>query len=172
MLISQERLMLTADDKVVREGDPRARKLLVAKGGELSTKDALKYGLINDPHATSFKLPDTDVALSIEEVDRELTPGEKAAEAIAASVPSNIGGANEASKVATGAAVDQPPANINAPPAPAPSTAPKPAAAPAKPATAAPAGMVPTAPPPAPAPAPAATPTQTATPSAPVKENK
>jgi hypothetical protein len=44
-MISDRRLYLTADKKVVEEGNPEAKTLLVGEGGELSEEDAGKYGL-------------------------------------------------------------------------------------------------------------------------------
>jgi len=163
MYISPERLMLTENGQVVREGDPRAKRLLVAKGGEISREEALKYGLVADPQSLTLKLPGSDQALSLEEVSREPTPGEKAAAEIARSVPQNIGGSNQASQVPTGPAMDAPPKDVNAPPAPSPQvpqptsaaapTPPPATTAPAKTVTAAPQGTVPTAPLPTPPPA-------------------
>ena len=43
---SKVRLYLTADDRVVGEGDPHAHQLLVAAGGTLSFQQARKYGLV------------------------------------------------------------------------------------------------------------------------------
>lgn len=43
---SEKRLYLTADGKVVEEGDPNAATLLVGEGGQLSDEDAEHYGLV------------------------------------------------------------------------------------------------------------------------------
>lgn len=43
--ISDRRIYLTADDRVVEEGDPAATTLLVGVGGQLSDVDAKRYGL-------------------------------------------------------------------------------------------------------------------------------
>jgi hypothetical protein len=43
--VSDRRLYLTADDRVVEEGDPAARTLLVAKGGEVDAETVKKYNL-------------------------------------------------------------------------------------------------------------------------------
>jgi hypothetical protein len=43
---ADKRLYLTADDKVVEEGDPNAATLLVGVGGQLSDEDAQRYGLV------------------------------------------------------------------------------------------------------------------------------
>lgn len=48
MFTSDKRLMLTEDNQVVKDGDPKAVKLLVAEGGTLSDEDAAKYGLSGD----------------------------------------------------------------------------------------------------------------------------
>lgn len=45
MYTSEKRLYLTADGKVVQEGDPAAATLLVGEGGQLSDEDAERYGL-------------------------------------------------------------------------------------------------------------------------------
>ena len=136
MFIARERLMLTEDGKVVREGHPKARRLLVAKGGEVSRQEAEKYGLMPKDQSMELCLPhDFDGVLSLEEVSREPT----AADALAKSVPSNIGGTNAASKVPTDPAMDRPPESVNAPPGPAPSISPQPQA----PVTAAPKAAAP-----------------------------
>lgn len=48
MYTSDKRLYVTADGKVVEEGDPAAVSLLVGIGGQLSDEDARRYGLIAD----------------------------------------------------------------------------------------------------------------------------
>lgn len=40
-----ERLYLTADDKVVKEGDPKAAFLYATPGKEIPIAEAVKYGL-------------------------------------------------------------------------------------------------------------------------------
>ncbi len=45
MYTSEKRLYLTAEGKVVEEGDPNAATLLVGIGGQLSDEDAERYGL-------------------------------------------------------------------------------------------------------------------------------
>lgn len=49
MFTAKERLMLDAEGKVVKEGDPKAKSLLVAVGQDLSDEDAKKYGLVDAP---------------------------------------------------------------------------------------------------------------------------
>ncbi|MDR7534656.1 MAG: hypothetical protein QN162_15150 [Armatimonadota bacterium] len=44
--VSPARLYLTADGRVVPEGDPDAAYLLVPEGGVLSLEDAERYGLL------------------------------------------------------------------------------------------------------------------------------
>jgi hypothetical protein len=43
--VSDRRLYLTADDRVVEEGDPAARTLLVGAGGEVDAETVQKYNL-------------------------------------------------------------------------------------------------------------------------------
>lgn len=49
MFVASERLYLTANDRVVREGDPEAAFLLVCAGGELPVDVAERYGLKQCP---------------------------------------------------------------------------------------------------------------------------
>ena len=46
--VSDERLYLDADGKVVKDGDPSAASLLVAEGGTISADDAARYGLADN----------------------------------------------------------------------------------------------------------------------------
>jgi hypothetical protein len=49
MYTAHERLYLNADkSKVVKEGDPDARFLLVAEGGEITDDEAREYGLMGE----------------------------------------------------------------------------------------------------------------------------
>jgi hypothetical protein len=57
MYVSPERLCLTADGELCSEDDPKAVKLLVGKGGEISTADATKYGLIADSEPQAAATP-------------------------------------------------------------------------------------------------------------------
>lgn len=51
------RLYVTADDKVVQEGDPAAVRLLVGEGGQLSDEDAAQYGLTQKPEKAKAEQP-------------------------------------------------------------------------------------------------------------------
>jgi hypothetical protein len=56
MYVSDRRLYVTADREcLVEEGDPKARFLLVAEGGELSMEEARRYGLVKDEAAPAGK---------------------------------------------------------------------------------------------------------------------
>jgi hypothetical protein len=57
MYVSPERLCLTADGELCSEDDPKAVKLLVGKGGEISTAEATKYGLIADGEPQAAATP-------------------------------------------------------------------------------------------------------------------
>ena len=49
MYVAPERICVTADGEVCGEDDPRAVRLLVAKGCEIPAAEAAQYGLIADP---------------------------------------------------------------------------------------------------------------------------
>lgn len=68
-MISRERLYLTSDGAVVREGDPRAVTLLVGAGGELADSEAQRYGLLNN-----------ELQQPLEEKSVEAAPENKAVE--------------------------------------------------------------------------------------------
>jgi hypothetical protein len=51
------RKYLTADGRVVDEGDPSAVSLLVGEGGQLSDEDAEKYGLKAKPQPENKSKP-------------------------------------------------------------------------------------------------------------------
>lgn len=167
MFIAREKLMLKEDGTIIRASELTGYKgrttLLVAEGGELSQADAIKYGLMKDPRAPEGTPAIRDVGLPIDDVPDNRQPGgglstgDQIAAGMAAGFPTNIGGANEASKAGSGPPMDAPPKTVNTPPATAPVAAPaavKPAApAPAKaPAPAAPAPVAPVAPPATPGP--------------------
>lgn len=52
-----ERLYLTADDKVVREGDPKAAFLYATPGKEVPMADAVRYGLVKKTEAKQSEPP-------------------------------------------------------------------------------------------------------------------
>jgi hypothetical protein len=61
--VSDRRLYLTRDDKVVEEGDPTAAFLLVGEGCELPDDIAAQYGLKNKP-AKAQDAPPSNKAVS------------------------------------------------------------------------------------------------------------
>lgn len=49
-VVAEQRVYLTADrERAVPEGDPGARFLLCPQGGEVSQRDAARYGLLAEP---------------------------------------------------------------------------------------------------------------------------
>lgn len=92
MYRSNERLLLTADGKVVKGDDPKGVTLLVAEGGELPYADAIKHGLIADPKATAKQ-----------EVKAEALPlptSAEAAEKVGDVLPKSVGTKTEDAKTA------------------------------------------------------------------------
>lgn len=52
----EERLWLTADDKVVADGDPSAASLLASEGTQLTREDAERYGLVKSRKPSENKM--------------------------------------------------------------------------------------------------------------------
>jgi len=57
MYVSPERICVSADGELCDEADPRAVRLLVAKGCEIPAAEAAKYGLIADASASNNDTP-------------------------------------------------------------------------------------------------------------------
>ncbi len=57
MYVSDERLCVTADGEITGEDDPRAVRLLVAKGGSIPATEAAEYGLIADEQIQDESAP-------------------------------------------------------------------------------------------------------------------
>ncbi len=81
MYVSPARLCVTADDEICAEDDPRAVRLLVGKGCELTAPEAARYGLITEaPEPASGDAPPeasgdgAEIAATVEE---PLPEGEK-----------------------------------------------------------------------------------------------
>lgn len=77
--VSQERLWLTSDGKIVRDGDWRASQLLVAKGGVIPEKLAKKLGLDKGVTVLDFQSepPSKAKAVSPEDIAARSTRPEK-----------------------------------------------------------------------------------------------
>lgn len=72
-MISPKRYMLTLDDKVVDDGHPDARRLLVARGADIPDHEARAYGLLPPkdggiaPNAQKSTTDTADKALPLDE---------------------------------------------------------------------------------------------------------
>jgi hypothetical protein len=64
---SEKRLYLTADGRVVEEGDPDAASLLVNAGGELDDATAERYGLTKPAEGEKGKAAPANKALAAPE---------------------------------------------------------------------------------------------------------
>lgn len=104
MYRSEERLLLTADGKVVKGDDPTGVTLLVAVGGEIPYPDAIKYGLVADP-----KAPQAPEAKSTEKAALPLPSTAEAVEKAADVLPKGVATGDKSMGTETKAAAKETP---------------------------------------------------------------